>query len=140
PELSVKNARRKLSLQCNFILNIEPSIINRTPYKMKCFISALFLIPVLLYQAQTACFRYKRESLILAKEKYSPDISFQAIDVATHLRETWPTSFASHAIRHSMIPFESILPSPLWAQRISGCLFPYKKKDFLYFQKTAKSF
>jgi predicted nucleotidyltransferase len=87
--LSRKNAKTKLKNKCNIINNFESSFINRSPYKLKCLLSVLFLIPVLLMQSETGVFSYKRDSIGSARRLFGGSLPFDIIDDATKLRENW---------------------------------------------------
>jgi predicted nucleotidyltransferase len=117
-------AKRKLLRTCESVLLYEDNIINRTPYRIKCLVSVVLLIPVLLLQAREGVFQCKGDSLRLARLRYGDQISFEAIDFATEIRGTWWVSKASYGIRFFLIPFESTYYSPLWLQRIAGAAFP----------------
>lgn len=139
-QLSKANAAAKLVKTCNSIILFQDTVVNRTPYRIKCLISALFLVPILLLQSHKGMFLYKRESLALAEKFYGNVIDFRAIYLATKMRSEWHLSRSSVVVRKTLIPFESCLYSPLWLQRISGSLFPVKKSVYQELLRESKRF
>lgn len=87
--LSRKNAQMKLKNNCNIIMDFESSFINRSPYKLKCLLSVLFLVPVLLMQSEAGVFSYKRDSIESARRLFGESLPFNIIDDASKLRENW---------------------------------------------------
>lgn len=87
--LSRKNAQMKLKNNCNTIIDFESSFINRSPYKLKCLLSVLFLVPVLLMQSEAGVFSYKRDSIESARRLFRELLPFNIIDEASMLRENW---------------------------------------------------
>ena len=128
---SCQNARLRLRTQCESILRYSNSAISRTPYKLKCLVSTLFLVPVLLLQADRSIFLYKRESLALARDLYDSSIDFEVIDIASKLRDDWRVSRTVSLVRNAIVPFESLLPSAVTAARIAGLFFPRQIYDLV---------
>lgn len=139
-QISQANAAVKLVRTCHSILTFQDTLVNRTPYRVKCLISALFLVPILLLQSHKRIFLYKRESLALAEELYGDTLNFKSIHLATKMRYEWTLSRSSLLVRKALIPFESRFYSPLWLQRISGSLYPMRKSVYQELLKESKIF
>jgi predicted nucleotidyltransferase len=139
-ETGMQSARVKLHNFCTSVIDVQTNWISTTPYKVKAFLSTLFLIPVLLLQAEKGVFLYKRESLEIARSMYAKDISFEAIDAATIMREKWRVSKSTLVLRKLLSPFESKFYSPLYLQRLSGA-YPLGDAKALHpFLRTSKRF
>lgn len=117
-----KGAKEKLLKTCEAIMCLKNSPVNRSQYKLKCLVSMVLLVPVLLLQADGRDFRDKKESLSIARLEYGAQFSFEAIERATYIRELWQVPRMTKLIRSALIPFESHSYSPLWLQRLSGAL------------------
>ena len=137
--LSIKNARNKLVEKCNALLKYDENYINFTPYRMKCIMSVLFLIPVLLLQANKGVFLYKRSALLKSKNEYK-ELNFSVVDTATQMRERWNASNTSLAVRKVLFWIYPIIPSLAAGQRLSGCFFPFSRKESIEFISEAKIF
>ena len=137
--LSIKSAHKKLIEQCNALLRYDESYINFTPYRMKCIMSVLFLIPVLLLQADKGIFLYKRSALLQFQNEYK-ELNFSVVDTATKMRGRWNTSNTSLAIRKVLFGLYPIIPSLAAGQRLAGCFFPFPRKESIEFIREAKSF
>jgi predicted nucleotidyltransferase len=137
-QLSMQNARDKLVKYCNALLSYDESCINLTPYRMKCIMSVLFLIPVLLLQADKGIFLYKKIALSKSMNEYKK-LNFSAIDTATQLRECWKTSYTSLAIRKILFLLYPFIPNLASGQRLAGCFYPFSRKKSFKFIREAKS-
>jgi predicted nucleotidyltransferase len=134
---SVYNARRRLRFQCHNILNYSRSMLSRTPYKLKCLVSTLFLVPVLLLQAERSIFLYKGESLPLAHDLYSANIDFGVVDIASQIREAWQVSQTTLLLRRFLVPLEPLFPSGISTSRFTGLFFP--RHDFDVYDFISRS-
>ncbi|MFH7326592.1 nucleotidyltransferase domain-containing protein [Desulfurivibrio sp. C05AmB] len=139
-KLSINNAYNKLINTCNSVLLCNNNLVSRTPYKLKCVISVVLLIPILFIEAIDGIFLYKREALKLFEEKYNKFFPLRALGEASRMREEWKTNCISFAIRRSLFPVENFVRSPLWLQRISGVFFPMNVDDYQDFMRQVQSF
>ena len=118
----------------------EEKIINFSLYKMKCLVSIVLLIPVLLLQADEGEFLYKRDAIRRARELYKDKISFVAVDIATHIRNSWKVPGYVGNIRGWLALIDPFVPCLQNVQRVTGSTAFFSGSDAKEFIKEAKLF
>ena len=137
---SANEAKRKLIMQCEAVISFRDHKINHSLYKMKCLISVVLLIPVLLLEANDNEFLYKGTAINRARKLYSGRISFKAIDLASELRNDWFIPEKVRLVRNLITSINPIIPCIQNAQRISGVMAYLPKAQAKEFISEAKNY